>query len=145
MAGKTISAYTDEETAALVAELARVEQRTPSQIASAALKLYARLPPRAHDSLRRLEANGAPEDFNLMLREITRAISNASFDAASRKIGSAFADAYGDDLHTDEEIEAEAVRLVKEADAERRAPQSTVLRSKKAADTGSREHRRRRP
>lgn len=39
MAGKTISAYTDTETANRIAHIARIEQRKPSQIAGMALKI----------------------------------------------------------------------------------------------------------
>jgi hypothetical protein len=55
MAGRTVSAYTDEATAAKVAEMARLEDRSPAQIAAAALRLYVRLPRRARDAWRAIE------------------------------------------------------------------------------------------
>jgi predicted transcriptional regulator len=113
MPGKTISAYTDEETAKLVADLARVEHRKPSQIAAAALAFYVRLPPEAHAALRRLEASDSEGHLNLMRREVTRAISNASYHAAIARMAPRVREIYRDrlDTMTDEEILAEAVRL----------------------------------
>lgn len=58
MAGHTISAYADEQTYRKVSELAKAEDRSTAQIVAAALRLYMRLPRRAHDALRRLEAAG---------------------------------------------------------------------------------------
>lgn len=111
MAGKTISAYTDEGTAIMVEHVSRTEQRKPSQIAAAALAFYVRLPVEAHAALRRLEAIATPEDLNLMRREVTRAISDASYRAAVRQSAAAVREIYGDSLETDDEILAEAVRL----------------------------------
>lgn len=56
MAGRTVSAYTDEATAAKVAEMARREDRSPAQIAAAALRFYVRLPAHARDAWRSAEA-----------------------------------------------------------------------------------------
>jgi hypothetical protein len=42
MTGRTVSAYTDEATAAKVAEIARLEDRSPAQIGAAALRFYVR-------------------------------------------------------------------------------------------------------
>ncbi len=50
----TLSAHTDEATASRVSEMARLEDRTPSQITAAAVRLSAS----ARDSLRRIEAQG---------------------------------------------------------------------------------------
>ncbi len=111
MAGRTISAYTDEGTASMVEHISRVEQRKPSQVAAAALAFYVRLPLEAHAALRRLESIATPEDLNLMRREVTRAISNASFDAAVRQSAPRVREIYGDSLETEDEILAEAVRL----------------------------------
>jgi hypothetical protein len=58
MTGRTVSAYADESTASSVAEMARLEDRSPAQIAAAALRLYVRLPPAARDAWRRIEASG---------------------------------------------------------------------------------------
>lgn len=111
MAGKTISAYTDAETASMVEHISRLEQRKPSQIAAAALALYVRLPVEAHAALRRLEAIGTPEDVNLMLREVTRAISNASYSAAVRQSGPRVREHFGSALQSDDDILRTAVLM----------------------------------
>lgn len=54
----TLSAHTDEATASRVGEMARLEDRTPSQITAAAVRWYVRLSAPARDALRRIEAQG---------------------------------------------------------------------------------------
>lgn len=54
----TLSAHTDAVTASRVSEMARREDRTPSQITAAAVRWYVRLSPSARDALRRIEAQG---------------------------------------------------------------------------------------
>jgi hypothetical protein len=109
MPGKTISAYTDEETARLVGELARAERRTPSQIAAEAIALYVRLPREAHASLREIDDDTAHR--TAMIRQVTRAIIRAAYDASLEHIAPAVKEIYGDTLESEEEILAEAVRL----------------------------------
>jgi uncharacterized protein (DUF849 family) len=109
MPGKTISAYTDEETARLVAELARAERRTPSQIAAEAIALYVRLPREAHSSLREIDSD--PPHHAAMIRQVTRAIIKAAYDASLERIAPSVKKIYGDTLQSEEEILAEAVRL----------------------------------
>ena len=58
MAGKTISAYTDKQTADLVDYLAKIEQRTPSQIMAIALKFFVKLPVNAREAWYQIEAIG---------------------------------------------------------------------------------------
>jgi hypothetical protein len=54
----TLSAHTDDATASRVSEMAKLEDRTPSQITAAAVRWYVRLSPSARDALRRIEAQG---------------------------------------------------------------------------------------
>jgi predicted transcriptional regulator len=54
----TLSAHTDDATAARVSELAKLEDRTPSQITAAAVRWYVRLSAPARDALRRIEKEG---------------------------------------------------------------------------------------
>ncbi|HVG46224.1 MAG TPA: hypothetical protein VM890_15885 [Longimicrobium sp.] len=111
MPGKTISAYTDEETARLVGELARAERRTPSQIAAEAIALYVRLPREAHALLRDID----PSQHAAMIRQVTRAIIKAAYDASLERIAPVVREIYGDTLKSEEEILAEAVRLTSSA------------------------------
>jgi hypothetical protein len=54
----TLSAHTDEATASRVIEMAKLEDRTTSQITAAAIRWYVRLSVSARDALRRIEARG---------------------------------------------------------------------------------------
>lgn len=142
MPGKTISAHADEETAKLVERLARLENRSPSQIAAAALALYVRLPQGAHDSLRYVLAEGTEDDYARMTREVARAIVIASHEISQRRL---IASMQYDTSHlkTEEDILAEAVRLTTEPS---RPEQTTIRRreGEQAADTEARPRRRRR-
>jgi hypothetical protein len=109
--GKTISAYTDEQTALRVGELATQEQRKPAQIAGAALKLYVQLPPEAREAFRAIEQQGGPA-LELMRREVTRALLNAQYDWAKQQaIQSMKAPAV--EFKSEDELLAEAVRLTR--------------------------------
>jgi predicted transcriptional regulator len=84
MAGRTVSAYTDEATAAKVADIARLEDRSPAQIAAAALRFYVRLPSAARDAWRRAEANGEPAVADETAWEVGRAILDKQWNDAVR-------------------------------------------------------------
>lgn len=86
MAGKTISAYIDTETANRVAYIARIEQRKPSQIAGMALKLFVELPPEARAALWQIEALGSPADMEAVMQEIARTLLHAQYRVAHRQV-----------------------------------------------------------
>lgn len=86
MPGKTISAYTDENTANSVAQIARLEQRKPSQIAGMALKLFVKLPPEARTALWQIEALGSADEFESAMQEIARSLLNAQYKVAHRQV-----------------------------------------------------------
>lgn len=140
MPGKTISAHADEETARLVEHLARLEDRSPSQIAAAALALYVGLPAVAHASLRHVQALGTPDDYARMTREVARAMLDARHQITHRRmIDSMEYDV--SHLETEEDVLAEAVRLTTD-----RPPRQRTIRKRdgeKAADTEARPRRRR--
>jgi predicted transcriptional regulator len=110
MPGKTISAYTDEETARMVGELAKAERRTPSQIAGEAIALYVRLPREAHASLREIGGDEEPAR-DLMIRQVARAIIRAAYDASLARMVPPVKEIYGDTLASEDDILSEAVRL----------------------------------
>ena len=81
MAGRTVSAYTDEATATKVAEMAKLEDRSPAQIAAAALRFYVRLPSCARDAWRTIEA--ADDDaIDEAAWAAGRALLNQQYDRA---------------------------------------------------------------
>lgn len=84
MAGHTISAYADEQTFRKVAELAKAEDRSTAQIVAAALRLYMRLPRRAHDALRRLEAAG-PDAIDAAAWAAGRALLDQQYEQVVAK------------------------------------------------------------
>lgn len=114
MAGKTVSAYADEETARRVEHMARVEQRPVSQIASAALAFYARLPAEAHAALRAIEAHGGPAALDRAARAVARRLLDAQFEVAARGAAAAISDetlAGLGALHAEDDVLAAAVGL----------------------------------
>jgi len=84
MAGHTLSAYADEQTYRKVAELAKAEDRSTAQIVAAAVRLYMRLPRRAHDALRRLEAAG-PEAIDAAAWAAGRALLDQQYERVVAK------------------------------------------------------------
>lgn len=87
MAAKTISLHASGETARMVDHLSRVEDRSPSQIAAAALAFYLRLPPEAHSALRHVQALGEEEDVRGLMRGVTCLLLNAQYEVAVRRMG----------------------------------------------------------
>ncbi len=76
MAGKTISAYTDSETASRVGTIAKVEQRSQAQIGGMALKLFVSLPKEVREALWQIETMGNEQDWESLINEVTRTVLN---------------------------------------------------------------------
>ncbi len=112
MAGKTISMHASGETAQLLEHLARIEDRSPSQIAAAALAFYLRLPPEAHAALRHVQALGTGDDARRVMRGITRLLLNAQYELAVGQLGRELAQEDGPVPHTEDEMLDEAAGLV---------------------------------
>ena len=107
----TLSAHTDDATASRVSEMAKLEDRTPSQITSAAVRWYVRLPASARDALRRIEAQG-----DRAIEEAAWAAGRALLerqydDALSSGLGRAPSSLPADASEAD--ILAEAVRITR--------------------------------
>jgi len=105
----TLSAHTDDATASRVSEMARLEDRTPSQITAAAVRWYVRLPASARDALRRIEAQG-DRAIEEAAWAAGRALLDQQYDAAlhaglARRPSTLASDA------SEEDILAEAVRI----------------------------------
>lgn len=77
----TLSAHTDEATASRVSEMAKLEDRTPSQITAAAVRWYVRLSASARDALRRIEAQGE-QAIDEAAWAAGRALLDAEYEAA---------------------------------------------------------------
>lgn len=116
MPGKTISMHASGETAQLLEYLARVEDRSPSQIAAAALAFYLRLPPEAHAALRHVQALGSDSDVRQVMRGITRLLLNAQYDLAVGQLGRELGEQGRPVPETEEEMLDEAARLLAHED-----------------------------
>jgi hypothetical protein len=112
MAGKTISAYTDTETASRVSYIAKLEHRPTSQIAGMALKFFAYLPAEARAALWQLEGMGSNADFEVS-REITRILLHVQYKVAHRQIMDHMQFENLDQLETEDDILEAAVALTR--------------------------------
>jgi hypothetical protein len=114
MAGRTISAYADGETATAIERIAHNEDRPPAQVAAAALRFYALLPPEAHAAFRRIEKLGTPADADRLAREISRKTLDAQWEVAHRQfVAELQTEVEGQGGDQEDEILAEAVRLTR--------------------------------
>lgn len=111
MAGKTISAYTDSDTAESVAYLAKIEQRTPAQIAGMALKFFVSLPAPARTAWYQINALGEQCDREKVAREIARTLLNAQYDIAQKQVISQIEVGQKHSLESEDDILSAAVRL----------------------------------
>jgi DNA polymerase III delta prime subunit len=113
MAGKTISAYADAETASCVANLARLERRPQAQIAGMALKFFVGLPKEARDALRQIEALGSPEDLEEIKREIAHTLLHVQYKVARRQMMEHAKVENLNQLETEDDILSAAVNLTR--------------------------------
>lgn len=86
MAGKTISAYTDEETSVRVDQIARLENRKKAQIVSPALKFYVGLPSEVRAAWQEIEAIGDRDLREETKRELVRVFVNARYKLAEQQV-----------------------------------------------------------
>jgi predicted transcriptional regulator len=111
MKGKTISTYTDHETAALVNYLAKIEQRSPSQIAAIALRFFVKLPATAREAWYQIEALGEESQKQEVIEQITRSLVNMQYEISQRKIVEQMDIESLEPLETEDDILAAAVKL----------------------------------
>lgn len=114
MAGKTISAYTDSETASRVAYIAKLEHRPQAQIAGMALKLFVGLPTEARAALWQIEALGNDTDLEEVMDNITRTILHAQYKIAHRQVIEQMKVENLEALETEDEILSTAVNLTRD-------------------------------
>jgi hypothetical protein len=111
MAGKTISMHASEATALRVEQVSRLEDRSPSQIAAAALNFYLLLPPEAHTALRHVQALGTAEDVERVIGKMARLLLDAQFEVAERRVVASMTARGLDSLESEDDILAEANAL----------------------------------
>jgi predicted transcriptional regulator len=86
MTGKTISAYTDAETANRIESIAKLEHRKKAQIAGSAVKFFVNLPEEARTAWRQIEALGTPVEIERISQEITRTLLHAQYEMAHKQV-----------------------------------------------------------
>ena len=111
MTGKTISAYTDLDTAQRLEWIAKREQRRKAQIAGAALKLFVNLPEPARTAWHQLEALGSSEDLDRVSQELTRVLLHAQYEMAQRQLVSEMKPDPTLELETEDDLLNAAVSL----------------------------------
>ena len=111
MGGKTLSAYTDKQTADLVERLANIEQRTPSQIMAIALKFFVKLPVSAREAWYQIEAMGSEADRERAVEKVTQALVNERYQILQQAVVKEMEiDSLGQ-LDTEDDILTAAVKL----------------------------------
>ena len=111
MAGKTISAYTDKQTADLVDYLAKIEQRTPSQIMAIALKFFVKLPVNAREAWYQIEAIGDEADRQRAIARISQVLIEERYSLLQNKVVSEMEVHSIGELETEDDILNAAVKL----------------------------------
>jgi hypothetical protein len=85
MTRKRISVHASEETVQRIASLAKLDQRSASKIADAALDFYLRLPSYARDALRHVKALGTDEDQDRVISRISHVLLDARHQITERE------------------------------------------------------------
>lgn len=111
MAGKTISAYTDTDTAARIESIAKREDRRKAQVAGMALKLFSVLPDEARTAWRQIETLGSPAEVEHTIAELTRTLLDAQYAIAHKQVVQELNTDNLGALDTEDEILAAAVSL----------------------------------
>ncbi|MBW4554062.1 MAG: ribbon-helix-helix domain-containing protein [Aphanocapsa sp. GSE-SYN-MK-11-07L] len=115
MVGKTISAYTDAETADRIERIAKCEHRKKSQIAGSALKFFISLPTEARTAWRQIEALGTPDEIERISEDIARALLHAQYEMAHKQIIQEMTIEHLGGLDSEDDLLGTAVALTGEA------------------------------
>lgn len=111
MTGKTISAYTDAETAQRIEGIAKREHRKKAQIAGAALKFFVNLPEEARTAWRQIEALGSPEEIERISQDIARTLLHAQYEMAHKQVVQEMTTEHLGCLETEDDLLTTAVSL----------------------------------
>jgi hypothetical protein len=113
MANITLSTSVDERLAAHVADLAKIEDKTASQILAAALRLYLDLPDAAHRAHRVVQSFGTLEERSHVRRDVVRALLNGEYAVARRNVAGNLRS--GPPAEDEEDLMAMAAEMVRSA------------------------------
>jgi hypothetical protein len=113
MAGKTISAYTDAETAHRIESIALREHRKKAQIAGTALKFFVGLPEEARTAWRQIEALGTPDEIARISQDIARTLLHAQYAIAHKQVVQELNTEHLGKLETEDELLDAAIALTR--------------------------------
>jgi hypothetical protein len=113
MTGKTISAYTDTDTASLIEWIATRENRKKAQIAGSAVKLFVNLPEEARTAWRQIEALGTPAEIEQISQDIARALLHAQYAMAHKQVIQEMTTEHLGSLETEDDLLDAAVSLTR--------------------------------
>ncbi len=113
MAGKTISAYTDAQTANRIELIAQREHRKKAQIAGTAVKFFVGLPEEARAAWRQIEALGTPEEIEQISQDIARTLLHVQYAMAHKQVVQELKTEHLGILETEDEFLDTAVTLTR--------------------------------
>lgn len=88
MAGKSVSGYVDDGTAARLGAVALAEARTPASLVGQATSFYVGLPEVARSALRRIEQAATPDERRWFENELVRLLIRTKFSLTQRVMAS---------------------------------------------------------
>jgi hypothetical protein len=109
----TISAHVDQATIERIDQLAKLENRSRSQMTGTAIKLGAELSPEAWSVLLQLNSQGSEEDWQAIREEMTRLFLHYRYRLTQRKIATQIDSQWLDSLKTGDDILSAAVELTR--------------------------------
>ena len=109
--GKTISAHVTETTVAKIDQLAKLENRSRSQITGAVVELGGDLPHEAWTALFQIKALGTDDDWQVLQQDLTRTLLHHRYRLYRRQIKKQVDNQWLASLKTEDDILATAVDL----------------------------------
>ncbi|MEB3119806.1 MAG: ribbon-helix-helix protein, CopG family [Snowella sp.] len=109
----TISAHVDQATIERIDQLAKLENRSRSQMTGTVIKLGAELSPEAWSVLLQLNSQGSEEDWQAIRQEITRLLLHHRYRLTQRKMAGHLDSQWLDSLKTEDDILLAAVELTR--------------------------------
>lgn len=114
MAGKTLSAHVDFETAERITYLSKIENRSLSQIAGASIKLGSMLPSNAWLVLLQLIHNASKAQWQEIAQDITRVLLHHQYKLAQEKISQNIDKEWLTTLKTEDDILLASIELTRD-------------------------------
>ncbi|MGI0482058.1 hypothetical protein ACN4EE_14890 [Geminocystis sp. CENA526] len=114
MAGKTLSAHVDLETAERITSVSKLENRSLSQIASASIKLGSMLPPNAWSVLLQLSNTASKTQWQEIAQDITRVLLDHQYKLAEEKISQNIDRNWLNTLETEDDILLASIELTRD-------------------------------